>query len=268
MRDDDERRTLMPVQAEQRLDDPVRACGIERPRWFIRQDDARFVNERPGDRHALTLASRQVIRESVRDGADLQRLQQILATGGLVDAPSEHRLEPDVLGHGEERLQVVGLEYEAKGAPAALGWLIGIALPPDALERVATAIQDSSMPLVVAPTLDVAMRVLQVLGANDDPNSDLQRLGGLSVNPERQEARWGEIVLRLTPQEVRILCALTRPGPRAFDELRDDQGSGRRDTIALRSAVSRLRNKLDRARLPVTIVAIPGYGFELLPGSL
>ena len=58
MRDDDDRHALIAVERDQRLHDLMRGLGVEIAGGFVREQDARAVDQRPGDGDALLLAAR------------------------------------------------------------------------------------------------------------------------------------------------------------------------------------------------------------------
>ena len=58
MGDDDDRHALIAVERDQRLHDLMRGLGVEIAGGFVREQDARAVDQRPGDGDALLLAAR------------------------------------------------------------------------------------------------------------------------------------------------------------------------------------------------------------------
>jgi hypothetical protein len=52
-----EKRVTLRGKVPEQLENLFPGAGIEIPGRFIREDDRRFIDERAGDRHALTLAA-------------------------------------------------------------------------------------------------------------------------------------------------------------------------------------------------------------------
>lgn len=128
--------------------------------------------------------------------------------------------------------------------------------------------------VVLAPSLEAGRRWLA--GALDDedgaaPRQAPVRLGQLEIDLTAHQARWIDASLDLTKQELRILTALAEEPGRAwtFADLcvRVWGGPFHGDDAALRSAIKRLRKKLDRAEVEVAIESIRGVGFRLAPDS-
>jgi two-component system phosphate regulon response regulator PhoB len=93
-------------------------------------------------------------------------------------------------------------------------------------------------------------------------------LDDLVIDVGRHEVRWQGRLVRVGPQDFSLLSVLARRPIRAwtFEELlrlvwRDEH---ERDTGNVRMAIRRLRQRLERARVPVRIQSVYGYGFILL----
>lgn len=95
-------------------------------------------------------------------------------------------------------------------------------------------------------------------------------VGGLEVDLDARRATYRGRDVRLTEQELRILSALARYPGRAlsYDELSiaawSSNSFGHTDPI--RSAIKRLRRKLEIVRADSEIQAARGYGFRLVHG--
>lgn len=91
---------------------------------------------------------------------------------------------------------------------------------------------------------------------------------GLVVDLQSQQAEWRGNSLELTTQELRLLAALAEdPGTvRPFAVLSVEVwGSNHHgDRSMVRSAVQRLRQKLDSAGVGVRIISVRGVGFRLI----
>ncbi|HEY7202351.1 MAG TPA: winged helix-turn-helix domain-containing protein [Candidatus Dormibacteraeota bacterium] len=97
--------------------------------------------------------------------------------------------------------------------------------------------------------------------------SRMLRVGGLELDRDARAAQWGGGEMDLTDQEFDLLLALAdAPGrTMAFREL-DRRVWGdrhRRDTQRTRSAVKRLRRKLETTGAGCTVRAVRGFGFQL-----
>ena len=92
--------------------------GIERRQRLVEQEDLRLRNERPGQRHALLLATRQLRRQPrgvVVHGDQTQHLVRLGVAGRLVDA-LHLQAEGDVVEGGQVRKQRVALEHHGRAA--------------------------------------------------------------------------------------------------------------------------------------------------------
>ena len=95
--------------------------------------------------------------------------------------------------------------------------------------------------------------------------------GGLEIDREEHLARWNGNPLPLTEREIGLLTALAEPSGRAcsFGELTtrgwNEPYLGHHDP--LRSAIKRLRKKLDAAGARLSIESVPGFGFRLTEPS-
>jgi DNA-binding response OmpR family regulator len=115
-------------------------------------------------------------------------------------------------------------------------------------------------------------RLLQLAGAGATATPAAQRLGALVIDRASCEVRLGAELLRLTPTEYRLLCALMdRPGE---VRSRKDLAAcvwGFQDDAVLRTLdvhMRRLRGKLRSAVVPgPRLVARRGFGYQLMEQS-
>lgn len=128
--------------------------------------------------------------------------------------------------------------------------------------------------IVLAPNLEVGRRWLaRALDEQADaaPRQAPMRLGHLEIDPTAHRARWIDASLDLTKQELRILTALAEEPGRAWTfadlSVRVWGGAFHGDADAVRSAIKRLRKKLHRAGVELTIESIRSVGFRLTPDS-
>ncbi len=116
--DEDEGDADIPLQRQQLDLELLAELEIERAQRLVEQQHAAVVDERPGERHALLLAARELRRLAVGEGGDLHHRQRLVDPGG--DLRSGHLLHPqaegDVVAHGEMGEEGVGLEDRVDGA--------------------------------------------------------------------------------------------------------------------------------------------------------
>jgi DNA-binding response OmpR family regulator len=148
---------------------------------------------------------------------------------------------------------------EADSAPSLLVIVVGDAraLPGSAL----AALTGAGAIVARFPTRGAAM---EWLAQTAGPPRTV-RVGGLEIDRQRRLAAWGSSPLRLTDQELDLLLALAEAPDHtlSFRELdRRVWGDHRRDTQRIRSAVKRLRRKLEAAGC--TVRAVRGVGFQLV----
>ena len=149
---------------------------------------------------------------------------------------------------------------EVDSAPRLLVVVVGDAraLPGSAL----AALTGAGAMVARFPTPDAAMEWLAQ--AAGPPRT--VRVGGLEIDRQRRLAAWDSAPLPLTDQELDLLLALAEAPDHtlAFRELdlRVWGDRHRRDTQRIRSAVKRLRRKLDGAGC--TVRALRGVGFQLV----
>jgi len=93
------------------------------------------------------------------------------------------------------------------------------------------------------------------------------RVGDLTVEPGRHEARVGDVTLRLTPIEFRLLEALARSGGDVVPHHRLARGGWPAepdpDVLWLKPHLTRLRSKVLEAGGPA-VVAVRGVGYRLV----
>jgi DNA-binding response OmpR family regulator len=152
---------------------------------------------------------------------------------------------------GGELDRVVGLDVGADdylAKPFALGEFL--ARTRALLRRTAEDIQSTEIPLTSASAGPVP--------------------GGLRVEPQSRRVWVGEAEVPLTSKEFDLLAlldsergaVLTRE--RLMDEVWDENWFGSTKTLDV--TMGRLRQKLDAAEAPVSIVTVRGVGFRLEPG--
>jgi DNA-binding response OmpR family regulator len=151
-------------------------------------------------------------------------------------------------------------------AGASLVVLVGAA---GDCEDVLRAARDIGSGIIIAPNTKTALGWLRMslvqlaveLASNVRPSADLV------VDLQMHQARWRGANLALTALELRLLAALAeRPRTWTFADLSDTVwgSSHHGDRSMIRSAVQRLRRKLDSAEVGVRIVSVRGIGFRLL----
>lgn len=138
----------------------------------------------------------------------------------------------------------------------------------DLLLAVEGVVQEAAA-LVAAPSLSQVHGLFHELveynEARKAPEEDLPP-SLFVLDPVRQEVSWGDGRIRLTPQEVQVLDVLNGSwAVTTFAELSEAAWGhpAIADTAAIRSAVSRLRRKLEAKACPATIVSVPAVGFRL-----
>src|SRR5690606_5982386 len=95
---------------------------IERAEGRVEQQDARIDGERPGERHALALAARDLAGEAVLQAVELHEVEQVADAGidRLRRAPDlgDLHAEGDILSDRHVREERIVLEDEADAALA------------------------------------------------------------------------------------------------------------------------------------------------------
>ena len=113
--DEDRRHRDLPLQRLQPHPGPVAQLGVEVGERLVEQQQARRRRQRPGQRDALLLAARQLVRVALGQVAELDELQHLahpLLLGRALDPPQPERVA-DVLGDGHVRPDRVRLEHDA-----------------------------------------------------------------------------------------------------------------------------------------------------------
>lgn len=104
------------------------------------------------------------------------------------------------------------------------------------------------------------------------PEDGATSLGGLVVDLQSQQALWRGTSLALTVQELRLLAALTERPDTVWSFVDLSQrvwgSSYHGDRSMIRSAVQRLRRKLDSADVGMRIASVRGVGFRLLSSGV
>jgi hypothetical protein len=116
----------------QEVQDVGRGVRVEVAGGLVGEDQIGLVDQRPGARHPLLLAAGELgraVREPVRD-AELP--DQVAEPVAVDPGPGQVGGQGDVLGRGQRRDQVEGLEDEADLVPAQPGEA-GVIQPADVL---------------------------------------------------------------------------------------------------------------------------------------
>ena len=113
VRDQDQRHASIASHLQQQVEHmtPIRAVQIAGR--LIGEDQRRIVGQRPSDRNALLLASRQLRRIVMPAIVQADFVEQRLGPLGGVAAAGDLHRHLDVLDGGERRHQVEELEHEA-----------------------------------------------------------------------------------------------------------------------------------------------------------
>ena len=88
---------------------------------LVGEDDLRLAGERPGRRHPLLLAARQLVRPVLQAGPQADRVDDVVDPRLVELAAGEGGGQGDVLRGGQGRHQVEGLEDEADPVAPQLG---------------------------------------------------------------------------------------------------------------------------------------------------
>ena len=201
-RDDDGRPPRRREPREER--DDVRARGaVEVPRRLVGEDDARLLDERPGDRDALLLAAGEMRRQVGRAIGEADLLEQGERAGTRLvvrDAGrSDRRLH--VVDCGERRDQVELLEHEPERPQPEIGEG-GVA------ERAEVLAFEAHGPL--ARAVERAEQLEQrrlARAARADERDELAR-ADVEVDPVERASRWRDRAGRTAPRHAprRALC--------------------------------------------------------------
>ena len=123
VRDEDRGHVDLLVQAPQPGPQLLAHRGVERAEGLVEQQHARLDGERPGERHALTLAAGELGRVAVGEAFQVDEAEQLvdpvarLVLGGLADLEAEG----DVVAHRHVLERRVVLKDEADAALAGGG---------------------------------------------------------------------------------------------------------------------------------------------------
>jgi DNA-binding response OmpR family regulator len=160
--------------------------------------------------------------------------------------------------------------YEGNGDhhdEAALVVLVGRVADDQALLHAA---RRADAVTLVAPDLRAARAWLtpNLPQAPSTTGDDRVTLDGLVVNLRSHEARWRGMPLDLTAQEIRLLAVLAEEPATAWSFAalggRVWGSSHPGDRSMIRSAIYRLRRKLNLAAVPTRILSVRGVGFRLV----
>ena len=110
----DDHQGLAPLahEAEEELDDALARFRVEISRRFVGEDDARVIDQRPGDGHALLLAAGELGGEMLHAIREPDIAQGPLRRFAL-QLPPDHRGQHGVLQRRQFRQQEVALKNEA-----------------------------------------------------------------------------------------------------------------------------------------------------------
>jgi hypothetical protein len=116
---------------------------VERPERLVEQQHHGAVDDRPGQRDALSLAPRQFARLSRLETREADHLKRLHAAAGALRAG--HLADPhpvlDVLGHGHVREQGVVLEH---GVDLAVVWRQSADVSPRELDQARVGLLEAS----------------------------------------------------------------------------------------------------------------------------
>ena len=105
------------------------SIGVQVAGGLIGEDEGRFVDQRPGARDALLLAAGHLARPVLQPVGDAQLLHQVAEPVLVNLVTRQGRGQGDVLGRGQRRNQVEGLEHEADAVPPQPGQPAVVQLP-------------------------------------------------------------------------------------------------------------------------------------------
>ena len=112
--------------------------GVQRRERLVEQEDLRLDRERPGERHPLLLAARELVRVAAGLVAEADQLEE--PVGGrrrsVAADPAQPQAEGDVLARGHVREQAVGLKHHAHVAPVRrhVGDVVAVEQDPAGVE--------------------------------------------------------------------------------------------------------------------------------------
>jgi len=110
------------VEIPEHRQDDLRVHGIEIACGFIREDESGPVDERPGERHSLLFAARQLQRFVVHLVLQAQNAEDLLHGVGVVrPVAADLARQLEVLPGGDRREQIEPLEDKTDLGPADLG---------------------------------------------------------------------------------------------------------------------------------------------------
>ena len=125
----DQHRHPVGLQAADHVEHLADEFGVERGGDLVEQHHLGVHRQRPGDRHTLLLAARQLVGIRVGAGGEPepgQHLQGVAASRGLRDPEHLARADRDVVGDRHVREQVEALEHHADTASDRVGVEAGL----------------------------------------------------------------------------------------------------------------------------------------------
>src|SRR5690606_5155278 len=114
--------------AGQHLDDLVPTTGIEIRRRLVGEDQRRIVDQRPGDGHALALATRELFGVVILAITESQPFQKLVGPGTprLVVLAGQIVDDVHLVTRTQERDEVAGLQHEPDLPQAQTGHLLAV----------------------------------------------------------------------------------------------------------------------------------------------
>ena len=124
MGDENQRSAAFGLLGEEKIGDLAAGVAVEIAGGFVGDDQRRIGSQRPGDRHALLLAARQLSREMRQAFAEPHGLE--LGSGALegVAAAGEFQRHGDIFERRHVGDEVEGLEDDADGSAAHGGEIV------------------------------------------------------------------------------------------------------------------------------------------------
>src|SRR5205807_8232739 len=116
--DEHQRAATFTIEREQQRDDRPARRRIEIAGGLVREEEPRLTRDRARERDALLLAARELHGIVVPARAEADGVEQRRRPRACVGDAGELERDRDVLGGGERRDQMVGLEDEADAIAA------------------------------------------------------------------------------------------------------------------------------------------------------
>ena len=179
---DDRRHALGPDDVPDEQHDPLPGLRVELAGRLVGEQEPRPVRERPGDRHPLLLAARELVRAVLRPLAEADELEELGHAGVALSGirPDEAERHLDVLGRGQDRDQAERLEHERDRVAAhARGRVLGQARDLRPVDH------DGARRRLVEAAEEVEQRGL----AGARPAADREQLAAGDVHVDARAAR-------------------------------------------------------------------------------